>query len=69
VIYILSVPLNKEKCFLECRLSVFMCAPLAPTRLDGFYSYSTFYRLSVNGRCTINMIILDSETEAIDMGS
>jgi hypothetical protein len=58
-IYTFSEPLNNEKWFKECNLSVYMTVPrmcvctyvlfLAPERLNKFYSYSEFRTFSVTG--------------------
>jgi hypothetical protein len=45
-------------------MSVCVCTLMAPEQLDGFYSYSIFMSLTIIGRCSVNVNILTSKTEA-----
>jgi hypothetical protein len=60
-IYEFSAFPNAKNCFSECHLcsSVFMCASLAPKRLDGLYSCLVKKSLSIKTGCLVNMNILD----------
>jgi hypothetical protein len=70
---VLSTPIAM-KLFLECRLSdsvfkyVWMCASLAPQRLDKFYSYSILNSLSIIGRCSANVNILAPKIGILEIG-
>jgi hypothetical protein len=54
-----SSPLNANKWFMECHLSlcIWMCALLVPERVDRFYSYLVCKSLSILGSCSVNLNI------------